>query len=562
MNIKKYASLPLLALLIFSNINFSFANTSTLKQNRIVGEQRYQTAIEVSKSGWFKADNAVLVSGYDLVSALCSSPLAKLKNAPVLLTEEGKLTNDTKAELIRLGVKNVYLIKSNNNISSSVEQELKSLGINLHTISGNNMYDMSLKVANEINKISKVNKVVIVNGEKGLADATSISGPAAQNNMPIILTSENKGLNYAKNFINNSNIKQKYVIGGEAVIPSYLLNEIGSIERLSGSDRNDTNLKVIEKFYTSGSLNKVFVVKNGMKQSSHLVDAISVGSLAAKESSPILLSGSNLNDNQKNYINKKNIGEIVQVGGGENANTFNQIVSMKGGYLNNLTKKIYLNDARNIILNRFNGGQILYISYDKYDNEYNAKVIHNNRVYEVEVSGYNGNFTDIDFDDDYYDYNNIIGSNNISLTNEAKVRQIVAAKFPGSTIITLKYDREDNEYEIDLKYNNRYYEVTINAFNGSITDFEIDDDYNPIVNTPTTSPNNPVVNKPTTSVNPITSAKAKEVILKRFPGASIYKLEYDRDDYEYEAKLKYKGIYYEVTVNALNGIITDVDIDD
>ena len=45
---------------------------------------------------------------------------------------------------------------------------------------------------------------------------------------------------------------------------------------------------------------KIFVVKNGMKQSSQLVDAISVGSLAAKESSPILLSGSNLNDNQKN----------------------------------------------------------------------------------------------------------------------------------------------------------------------------------------------------------------------------------------------------------------------
>lgn len=346
MNIKKYASLPLLALLILSNINFSFANTNTLKQNRIIGEERYQTAIEVSKSGWFKADNAVLVSGYDLVSALCSSPLAKLKNAPVLLTEEKKLTNDTKAELIRLGVKNVYLIESSNNISPSVEQELKNLGINLHTISGNNMYDMSLKVANEINKFSKVDKIAIVNGEKGLADATSISGPAAQNNIPIILTSENKGLDYARNFINNANIKQKYIIGGEAVIPSYLLNGISSIERLSGLDRDDTNLKILEKFYTNSSLKKIFVVKNGMKQSSQLVDAISVGSLAAKESSPILLSGSNLNDNQKNYINKKNIGEIVQVGGGENANTFNQIVSMKGGYLNNLTKKITLIDAK------------------------------------------------------------------------------------------------------------------------------------------------------------------------------------------------------------------------
>ncbi len=551
MKFKKYISVSLLSLLVLSNANFSFANTNKIKQERLIGNLRYQTAVEVSKYGWFKADSAVVVSGFDLMSSLCSTPLAKLKQAPILLTEENKLTDDTKTELIRLGVKNVYLVESGNRLSAKVQNDLKALGIKVNYIKGKDIYDMSLKVANEINKIAPVSKVAIVNGEKGIADATSISGPAAENNMPIILTSQSKGLNYAKSFINNNKITERYIIGGDTVLPNSIFSGIKNTKRLFGARRDETNAKVIEAFYPNKSLDKVFVVKNGIQNSSHLVDAISLGSLAAKDKSPIVLTNGSLNNEQKNYLNSRSIGEVVQVGGGVNTSTFNQIVSLKGGYLNNLTKKISLIQAKNILLNRFNGGNILYISYDQHDNEYDAKVIYNNRVYEVEISGYDGRITDLEIDNDYYDYNNIIGSNNTALTNEAKVRQIISAKFPGSTILRLKYDREDNEYEVDIKQNNTYYEISISAFNGEITDIEIDDDYN--------YPNNSIPNNPTYSIS---IDKARSVILARFPGASILKLKYDREDHEYEADIRYKNRYYEVTVSAFNGQILEIDLDD
>ncbi len=551
MKFKKYISVSLLSLLVLSNANFSFANTNNIKQERLIGNLRYQTAVEVSKYGWFKADSAVVVSGFDLMSSLCSTPLAKLKQAPILLTEENKLTDDTKTELIRLGVKNVYLVESGNRLSAKVQNDLKALGIKVNYIKGKDIYDMSLKVANEINKIAPVSKVAIVNGEKGIADATSISGPAAENNMPIILTSQSKGLNYAKSFINNNKITERYIIGGDTVLPNSIFSGIKNTKRLFGARRDETNAKVIEAFYPNKSLDKVFVVKNGIQNSSHLVDAISLGSLAAKDKSPIVLTNGSLNNEQKNYLNNRSIGEVVQVGGGANTSTFNQIVSLKGGYLNNLTKKITLIQAKNILLNRFNGGNILYISYDQHDNEYDAKVIYNNRVYEVEISGYDGRITDLDVDNDYYDYNNIIGSNNTALTNEAKVRQIISAKFPGSTILRLRYDREDNEYEVDIKQNNTYYEISISAFNGEITDIEIDDDYN--------YPNNSIPSNPTSSIS---IDKARSVILARFPGASILKLKYDREDHEYEADIRYKNRYYEVTVSAFNGQILEIDLDD
>ena len=537
MKLKKYISLSLLSVLILSNSSFAFANTNNIKQERLIGNQRYQTAIEVSKSGWYKADNAIITSGFDLVSALCSTPLAKLKNAPILLTDESKLHNDTKAELIRLGVKNVYLVEAGNRLSSKVQSDLKALGVNVHYIKGKDIYDMSLNVANEINKITSVTKVAIVNGETGLADATSISGPAAQNNMPIILTSKSKGLNYAKSFINNSKIKEKYVIGGETAIPSSIISGIKNVQRITGLNRDETNMNVIKKF-----------VKNGIKNNSHLVDAIALGSLSAKKNSPILLTRENINQEQKNYLNSVDINELVQIGGGDNTKAFNQAVSIKGGYLNNLTKKISLIQAKQILLNRFSGWQILYITYDQDDNEYDAKVIHNNKVYEVEISAYNGAFIDIEIDG-YY--NGIVGSNNTALINESKVRNIIAAKFPGSTILKLKYDRDDNEYEANIKYNNKYYEVTVSALNGAILEFEIDDDYNHQSNS----------NKPTNS-NVISMDKVRSVLLARFPGASIFKLEYDRDDREYEAELKYRNVYYEVTINAVTGKIIEIEIDD
>lgn len=548
MKLKKYISLSLLSVLILSNSSFAFANTNNIKQERLIGNQRYQTAIEVSKSGWYKADNAIITSGFDLVSALCSTPLAKLKNAPILLTDESKLHNDTKAELIRLGVKNVYLVEAGNRLSSKVQSDLKALGVNVHYIKGKDIYDMSLNVANEINKITSVTKVAIVNGETGLADATSISGPAAQNNMPIILTSKSKGLNYAKSFINNSKIKEKYVIGGETAIPSSIISGIKNVQRITGLNRDETNMNVIKKFYPNKKLDKVFIVKNGIKNNSHLVDAIALGSLSAKKNSPILLTRENINQEQKNYLNSVDINELVQIGGGDNTKAFNQAVSIKGGYLNNLTKKISLIQAKQILLNRFSGGQILYITYDQDDNEYDAKVIHNNKVYEVEISAYNGAFIDIEIDG-YY--NGIVGSNNTALINESKVRNIIAAKFPGSTILKLKYDRDDNEYEANIKYNNKYYEVTVSALNGAILEFEIDDDYNHQSNS----------NKPTNS-NVISMDKVRSVLLARFPGASIFKLEYDRDDREYEAELKYRNVYYEVTINAVTGKIIEIEIDD
>ncbi len=90
---------------MFSN---AYASEIKLNEDKIVGKNRYETAIEVSKKGWPNgATNAVLVNDTSIVDALSATPFAKAKDAPILLTKKDTLNEETKQQLKTLGVKNV-----------------------------------------------------------------------------------------------------------------------------------------------------------------------------------------------------------------------------------------------------------------------------------------------------------------------------------------------------------------------------------------------------------------------------------------------------------------------
>ena len=70
---------------------------------RLSGADRYETAVEISKSAWDQ-DNALVVylaSGTSLPDALAAGP-STLGSGPVLLTERDRLPEVTRTELQRL----------------------------------------------------------------------------------------------------------------------------------------------------------------------------------------------------------------------------------------------------------------------------------------------------------------------------------------------------------------------------------------------------------------------------------------------------------------------------
>ena len=297
----------------------------------LAGQNRYDTAVKVSNDGWTESDTVFLVNGKAIADALTATPLARLKSAPILLTEKDQLNDLTSREINRLKAKNIVIIGGNNSISKDLEDKLVASGKQVQRISGDDRKDTSKKIAEEVLKIKKVDTISLVNGYKGLADAISFSPVAGEKTIPIILT-DNKGLySMPEDLKDTSKVSKSYIIGGFESVPRSVASNLSSPERVSGINRSDTNAQIIEKFYPAGKLDYVFVSKNGQKNPDELIDGLAVGAYAAKVSSPIVLANGKLSDNQVKALEKKKITNITQVGLGPNSMAVTELLIMQAG---------------------------------------------------------------------------------------------------------------------------------------------------------------------------------------------------------------------------------------
>ncbi|MBY2231079.1 cell wall-binding protein Cwp14 [Clostridioides difficile] len=351
--IKSISSMLCLSLVLsLSPVAYANEISRTAVENTLVGQDRYQTAVEVSKKGWSSANEAVVVNSESIVDALAVTPFAKLKNAPILLTEKNNLNSQTEKELKRLGVKKVYIIGLSSSVSNDVQKQLESNNLTTERVGGSDRYQTALSIAKKIEGLKDISEIAVVNGYIGLADAVSIASVAATNGMVILPVSDTSGISSFKDFIESKNINKSYIIGSTNAVSDKIKQSLPNSERIGGADRNETNGKVIEKFYTSNKLNNVFVAKDGMKKQNQLIDALAVGVLASKENSPVLIVGEQLSATQKSVFSNKNATSITQVGSGGNENAFKELKDLQANsnnkrvmYVTNTDKVNIRNDA-------------------------------------------------------------------------------------------------------------------------------------------------------------------------------------------------------------------------
>lgn len=294
---------------------------------RLYGKDRYATAVEVSKNGWKKSDMAVIANGTAYADALVAAPLAANYNAPILLTEAGKLTEATKTELKRLGVKTVYVVGGTSVISEATVKEMAKMGIDVVRLGGANRYETSLAVATQIDRQKNVENIYVAGGYAP-ADALTISSKAATDKTPIILVEAKKVPKKVLSWLKNQKLKSAYVIGGETVVKNSVMKDLNKItsqdiskNRIGGADRYETNALVIEKLFAKEQKN--MYVTESMK----LVDSLVVAPLAAKTGSPVIITNSNLSDKQKSLADKMLVKKVVEVGGQVNKAAVQDLVN-------------------------------------------------------------------------------------------------------------------------------------------------------------------------------------------------------------------------------------------
>ena len=255
---------------------------ATIGTERIFGSDRYETAVEISRKGWEQSDVAVIATGRNYPDALSATPLAYHHNAPLLLTNTTTVTQSVKDELKRLKVKKVILIGGQSVISSNVEKEVKELGIKtVSRISGVDRYETSVKIAEQL---GFTDRAVVATGQS-FADALSIAPIAASLAMPILLTKKSGTPDSVSHYIEESMFEQFYVIGGESAIPEMVAEEFMNYERLSGSDRYETNSSIINYFAGELNFSTPFIATG-----KNYPDALAGSALAAVQGNPVVLS--------------------------------------------------------------------------------------------------------------------------------------------------------------------------------------------------------------------------------------------------------------------------------
>lgn len=295
-------------------------STSNVTVKKLKGDDRFETAIKISQSGWTKSDTVVIVNGEDksMVDGLTATPLASVKNSPILLSSNDKLPQKTVEELKRLNPSKVVVIGGNNSMPNSVVEAIKAVNskISVQRIGGDTRYQTSINIAKEIDKTNNVSKLYIGAGN-GEADSLSIASLAGKEKTPIVLTQKDGVDNEAEQFIKSNKVSNIYFIGGVEKISNKAIEQVGKIankdisnNRVAGQTRQETNAKVIDKFYSQSKLDGV-VVANQDK----LIDALAVGPLAAKNNSPVILATNTLDKSQESSLKGKNSSKLFEVGG-------------------------------------------------------------------------------------------------------------------------------------------------------------------------------------------------------------------------------------------------------
>ncbi|MGO0882145.1 S-layer protein SlpA [Clostridioides difficile] len=354
--------------------NNSYSNVVT-----VAGEDRIETAIELS-SKYYNSDDThaisseavdsiVLVGSQAIVDGLVASPLASEKHAPLLLTSKDKLDSNLKSEIKRVmdlksttGInttKKVYLAGGVNSISKDVENELKDMGLKVTRLAGDDRYETSLAIADEV---GLDNDKAFVVGGTGLADAMSIAPVASQlkdsngkldatdgDATPIVVVDgKAKDINAAtEDFLDNAQVD---IIGGENSVSKDIEEAIDDAtgkepNRTSGDDRQATNAEVMKEtdYFEKASVENYFVAKDGSTKEDQLVDALAAAPVAANFGStyngktangtvspaPIVLATDSLSSDQNVGVSKsvKDDGgkNLVQVGQGIASSIINKM---------------------------------------------------------------------------------------------------------------------------------------------------------------------------------------------------------------------------------------------
>ncbi|MBT2686002.1 cell wall-binding repeat-containing protein [Bacillus sp. ISL-37] len=289
-------------------INADNALTYYNEYPRLFGKTSVDTSNEIAAAGWSEqlppytyletyepelnedalseeGTFAILASSKSFPDSLAANALAYKLDAPILLSSPNQLSTSTVDTLNQLNVQNVLVLGGKGAISDSVISSLNKSGFNAQRIKGTNRFSTATEINDYIAK--QGGEVIIANG-LNFPDALSVSAFAASNQIPIVFAEKDRIPQETRDFIDKYGFSKSIIIGGTGVISDSVIKNFPNPIRLSGKNRFETNIKVINHFNADTTpVGLMFATGYNFP------DALAGGVLAAKSNYPLVLTDSN-----------------------------------------------------------------------------------------------------------------------------------------------------------------------------------------------------------------------------------------------------------------------------
>jgi putative cell wall-binding protein len=221
---------------------------------RIAGASRFETAVKIgqavlaAQSGGTRqgsradsstvlaADTVILATGFNYPDVLSVAPWAGQYGLPILFTEKESLHNLTEQALQEWSCKRVIICGGTGAISEQVESFLHNkMGLAVTRLSGADRYQTGLALAryfagNGTGTVSGNGQVsfkyaALATGEN-FPDALAGAALAAKLKMPVLLSGKDQVKPELKDYLQGLSLEKFYFIGGQAVLPDKVKEEI------------------------------------------------------------------------------------------------------------------------------------------------------------------------------------------------------------------------------------------------------------------------------------------------------------------------------------------------
>lgn len=308
-------------------IEKSTANTTNGNVQRISGENRVQTSIEVSKKMFKEGTNKVVLANQDNYSdVLTAAPFAKANNASLLYVSSNSISKEVMSEIARLKAKEITIIGGEKSVDEGLKKELEKRNFKVDRLSGADRYKTSAQIAAKLID-GKTTTLEIASGEN-YADALSLNNAAEKDKAPILLVRVNAIDKSVEDVIKSSKASLINIAGGEKSVSESTKANIkkisnATVNRMGGADRYETSI-LLAKY--SGA-KKVVVVTSG----ENFADALIAAPFSAKQNGAILLTNKDkLGQNAEQFIKDTKFNKSYVIGGEKSVSedVINQLTSI------------------------------------------------------------------------------------------------------------------------------------------------------------------------------------------------------------------------------------------